>query len=38
MEKRLMRVVRGVVYRLKMIGPRMEPCGTPQVRGSGEMR
>ena len=24
----------GVVYRLKRIGPRMEHCGTSQVRGS----
>ena len=29
-----MRVLRGVVYRLKRIGHRTEPCGTPKVRGS----
>ena len=34
MEERLMRVLRGVVYRLKIIGPRTEPCGTPEMRGS----
>ena len=34
MEERLMRVLRGVVYRLKRIGPRTEPCDTPQMRGS----
>ena len=34
MEEKLMKVLRGVVYRLKRIGPRTEPCGTPQVRGS----
>ena len=34
MEEKLMRVLRGVVYRLKRIGPRTEPCGTSQVRGS----
>ena len=34
MEERLMRVLRGVLYRLERIGPRTEPCGTPQVRGS----
>ena len=31
MEKRLMRVLRGMMYRFKRIGPRTEPCGTPQV-------
>ena len=34
MEERLMRVLRGVVCRLKRIGPRTESCGTPHVRGS----
>ena len=27
MEERLMKVLRGVVYRLKMIGPTTEPYG-----------
>ena len=26
-----MMVLRGVVYRLKRMGPRTDPCGTPQV-------
>ena len=30
-----MRVLKGVVYILKMIGPRTEPWGTPQERGYG---
>jgi hypothetical protein len=30
-----MRVLRGVVYRLKRMGPRTDPCGTPQVSGNG---
>ena len=34
MEERLMRVLRGVVYRLKRLGSITEPCGIPQVRGS----
>ena len=34
MEERLIRVLRGMVYRLKRIGPRMEPFGTPKVRSS----
>ena len=34
MEERLMRVLRGVVYRLKRIGRRTEPCGTQKMRGS----
>ena len=34
MEERLIRVPRGVVYRLERIGPRTEHCETPQVRGS----
>ena len=34
MKERLMRVLIGVVYRLKRIGPRTEPCGTPPMRGS----
>ena len=38
MEERLIRVLRGVVYRLKRIGFRTEPCGTPQVRGSAGER
>ena len=29
-----MRVLREVVYRLKRIGPRTEPCGTLKVSGS----
>ena len=33
MEERLMSVLRRVVYRLKGIGPRTEPCGTPPMRG-----
>ena len=34
MEERLMRVLREVVYILKRIGPKTEPCDTPQVRDS----
>ena len=34
MEERLMRVLRWVVYKLKRIGPRTEPCGSPKMRGS----
>ena len=34
MEERLMRVLRGVVYRLKKIEPRTETCDTPEVNGS----
>ena len=34
MEERLMRVLREVVYILKRIGPKMEPCDTPKVKGS----
>ena len=34
MEDDEIRVLRGVVYILKRIGPRTEPCGTPQVRGN----
>ena len=34
MEERLVRELRGVECRLKRIGSRTEPCGTPQVRGS----
>ena len=34
MEERLMRLLKEVVYILKRIGPKTEPCGTPQVRGS----
>ena len=34
MEERLMRVLRGLVYRLKRIGPKTEPYGTSEVRGS----
>ena len=30
MEERLMRVLRGVMERLKRIGPRTEPGGTPK--------
>ena len=30
-----MRVLRGVVYMLKRIGPRTEPWGMPQERGWG---
>ena len=33
MEERLMKVLRGVVYRLKRIAIRTEPCGTLQMRG-----
>ena len=38
MEERLMRLLREVVYILKRIGPKTEPCGTPQLRGSEEER
>ena len=38
MEERIMRVLRGMVYRLKRIWPRTEPCGTLQVRDSEEER
>ena len=38
MEERLMRVLRGVVSRLKRIRPRAETCGTPKVSGSEEER
>ena len=38
MEERLIRMLRGVVYRLKRIGPRTEPCLTSQVRGSERKR
>ena len=34
MEEILMRILREVVYILNRMGPKMEPCGTPQVRGS----
>ena len=34
MKERLMRVLRRVVYTLKRIGPRTEPCGTPKMRVS----
>ena len=34
--KELMRVLRGVVYRLKRMGPRADPWRTPQVRGVRE--
>ena len=34
MEERLMRVMRGVVYKLKRIQPRSELCGIPKMRGS----
>ena len=34
MEERLMRLLKEVVYILKRIGLKTEPCGTPQVRGS----
>ena len=34
MEERLMRLLREVVYILKRIGPKTEPCGIPHVRGS----
>ena len=33
MEERLMRLLREVMYILKRIGPKTEPCGNPQVRG-----
>ena len=33
-----MRVLRGVVYMLKRIGPRIEACGTPQERDREVMR
>ena len=33
MEERLMRLLREVVYILKMIGFKAEACGTPQVIG-----
>ena len=36
MKERLIRVLRGVVYILKGIGPRTEPCGTSKIRGSKE--
>ena len=37
-EEALMRELRGVVYRFKRTGPRMETCETPQVRGNeGEL-
>ena len=32
--KSLMRLLREVVYILKRTGPKTEPCGTPQARGS----
>ena len=38
MEEKLVRELRGVECRLKRIGSRTEPCGTPQVRGSEEDR
>jgi len=28
----------GVVYMMRRMGPRTEPCGTPQERGSEEER
>ena len=34
MEERLMKVRKWVLYRLKRIGSRTKPCGTPKVRGS----
>ena len=35
--KELMKELRYVVYKLKKIGPRIEPCETPQViRDEGE--
>ena len=34
MQEILTRVLREVVYVLKRIGPKTEPCGIPQVRGS----
>ena len=36
MDEKQMIVPRGVVYRLKRIGSRTDPCGTPQVSGSEE--
>ena len=34
MEERIVIVLRETVYRLKRIGPRTRPYGTPKVRGS----
>ena len=34
MKETLMRLLIEVVYILKRIGPKTEPCGTSQVRGS----
>ena len=31
-----MRSLSGVVYRMKRIGPRTEPCGTPHDNGNDE--
>lgn len=38
MEEKLIRVQRGVMYRLKRIGSRMEPCHNPKLRGSEGQR
>ena len=38
MEERLIRVLKGVVYRLKRIEPGTDPCGTTKVRSSEEER
>ena len=35
-KEELMRELRGIAKRLKRMGPRTEPCRTPQVIGDGE--